>query len=165
MISLVAAMANDRVIGNRNRLPWHLPADLRRFKAITMGKPLLMGRLTHQSIGRPLPGRRNIVVSRNPAYAARGCAVVASVGAALALAADAPELMVIGGASVYRRLLAQAGRIHLTRVYGEFPGDTWFPELDPADWTLVEREDFAADGSNPYPYSFIRLERFSGAEA
>lgn len=159
VISFVVAMARNRVIGRDNRLPWHLPADLRHFKALTWGKPVLMGRRTCASIGKPLPGRTNIVVSRDPGFRAPGVTVVRSIDEGLAAAADAPELMVIGGASLYRALLPKAGRIYLTVIAADFEGDTWFPELPEGQWREVEREEHAPDEKNPYPYCFLRLER------
>lgn len=158
ILSFVVAMARNGVIGRDNQLPWRLPADLRHFKAITMDKPVVMGRKTFDSIGRPLPGRANIVVTRDPAYRAEGCRVVHSIEAALAAAGDAAEVMIIGGADFYRQLLPRADRIYLTFIDAEFEGDTWFPELDPARWQERSREDHAPDEQNPYPYSFILLE-------
>lgn len=161
-ISIVVAMAANRVIGNNNRLPWHLPADLKHFKATTMGKPIIMGRKTWESIGRPLPGRTNIVITRDRAYTANGCVVVHSIDDALAAAGDQDEAMVIGGAEFYRQVLPRASTIYLTRIHRGFEGDTVFPELDDDDWCEVERTDFTADADNPHAYSFIRLERVGG---
>jgi dihydrofolate reductase len=158
IISFVVAMARNRVIGHDNGLPWRLPADLRHFKSVTMGKPIIMGRKTFESIGRPLPGRANIVVTRDPAYQAEGCVVAHSIEAALAAAGDAEEVMVIGGADFYRQLLPRADRIYLTLIDAEFAGDASFPELDPVQWQERSREDHAPDADNPYPYSFIVLE-------
>lgn len=158
IISFVVAMARNGVIGKDNQLPWRLPADLRHFKTVTMGKPIIMGRKTFDSIGRPLPGRTNIVVTRDPAYRAEGCVVAHSIEAGLAAAGDAEEVMVIGGADFYRQLLPRTDRIYLTLIDAEVEGDTWFPELDPARWHERSREDHVADADNPYPYSFIVLE-------
>ena len=160
-ISIVVAMAANRVIGNDNRLPWHLPADLKHFRETTMGKPILMGRKTWESIGRPLPGRTSIVITRDEGYAAPGCVVVHSIEAALQAAGAQDEAMVIGGADLYRQLLAHADTIYLTLVHHDFEGDTRFPRLDEAGWEEVGRVDCKADDSNPYDYSFIRLERAS----
>ncbi|QBQ53858.1 type 3 dihydrofolate reductase [Nitrosococcus wardiae] len=162
IISFVVAMDDHRLIGANCRLPWHLSADLKYFRRLTMGKPILMGRGTHESIGRPLPGRHNIVVTHNPHYEAPGCTVVPTVEAGLQAAGEAEEVMVIGGAALYQQLLPQAHRIYLTLIWGTFRGDTWFPDFDPADWTEVWREDHGPDSQNPYPYSFIRLERAIG---
>lgn len=158
MSLVVAAAAND-VIGVDNRLPWHLPEDLRRFRDITMGKPLVMGRRTHESIGKPLPGRRNIVLSRSRDFSAEGCEVVGDLAAALALAGDAGEVMVIGGAVLYREALPLARRIYLTRLHRAFDGDTRFPSLDNADWQAVEREDFPAGAERELGFSYLTLER------
>jgi len=163
-ISLVVAMADNRVIGRDNTLPWHLPADLQHFKRITMGKPILMGRRTWESIGRPLPGRTSIVITRDAAYAAPGCIVAHSVEAALQAAADcADEAMVIGGAEFYGQLLPRADTLYLTRIQADFEGDTFFPELDESEWREVERSDCEPDDRNPYRYSFIRLDRIRPA--
>lgn len=158
-ISLIVAMATNRVIGLDNRLPWHLPADLQHFKAITMGKPILMGRKTWESIGRPLPGRTNIVITRDNAYQAEGCVVVHDIPAALAAASGHDEVMVIGGAEFYRQVLPQADTLYLTCVDGDFEGDTFFPELADDDWREVACEAHAADEKNPHAYRFITLER------
>lgn len=158
-VALVVAMADNGVIGRDNGLPWRLPADLQHFKALTMGKPVVMGRRTWESIGRPLPGRHNIVVSRDPAYSAPGCTVVHSVPAALEVAADAPEVMVIGGAQLYRETLDRAERIYLTRVRAEVEGDTRFPDLDADRWRELSRESHQADERNQYDYDFVVLER------
>lgn len=159
LISFVVAMARNHVIGNHNQLPWRLPADLQHFKAVTMGKPVVMGRKTFDSIGRPLPGRTNIVVTRDVAYQAEGCVVVHSIDEALRAAGDVAEVMVIGGAEFYRQLLPRADRIHLTRIDAEFEGDAWFPELNDAEWREVAREAHAPDEKNPHAYAFVTLER------
>lgn len=161
MISIIVAMDRNRLIGSNNGLPWRLPADLAHFKAITLGKPIIMGRKTYESIGRPLPGRHNIVISRNPEFSAPGCTVVLSVDAALAAAGEVDELMVIGGARLYADMLPRAQRIYLTQVDGAFTGDTWFPPLDAAVWREVERVEHPADERNAQACSFIRLERVS----
>lgn len=158
-ISVIVAMADNGVIGNQNRLPWHLPADLKHFKATTMGKPIIMGRKTWESIGRPLPGRINIVVTRDPDYVADGCVVVDGIDAALAAAADHDEVMVIGGAEFYRQALPRASTLYLTLVHDSFEGDTFFPELDGREWRERGREDFEPDANNPHAYSFVQLER------
>ena len=161
-ISIIVAMGANRVIGHDNRLPWHLPADLKHFRQITMGKPLLMGRRTWESIGRPLPGRISIVITRDGGYEAEGCIVVHSVDAALRAAQGHDELMVIGGEQLYRQLLPQADTLYVTLVDGEFPGDAFFPELDQSEWREVERRDHAPDEKNAQTCSFLRLERVSG---
>ena len=164
LISLIAAMDRNRLIGAENRLPWHLPADLQHFKALTMGKPIIMGRRTFESLGRPLPGRHNIVVTRDATYSAEGCTVVYSVDQALAAASRHPEAMVIGGAALYGQLMAHAQRIYLTLVDGEFEGDVFFPAVAQDEWREVEREDRKADERNPHPYSFVVLERTKDAK-
>ena len=160
-VSLIVAMAENRVIGNAGELPWRLPTDLAYFKRVTMGKPVLMGRKTWEAIGRPLPGRKNIVVTRNQAFAAEGAVVVHSLDAALDLVGSAPgaeELMVIGGEEIYRLALPRADRIYLTEVDLAPTGDARFPDLDPSEWQEASREDHAADGDAP-AHSFVVLER------
>ena len=164
-IGLVVAAAENGVIGRDNALPWRLPEDLRRFKALTLGKPVLMGRRTYDSIGRALPGRRNLVLTRNRRWQAADVHVVHSLAEALAQAAPAPELLVIGGEALFRDLLHQAERIYLTRVHATLAGDTHFPALDPGAWREVTREHHPADARHAYPMSFITLERrVSGAQ-
>ena len=156
LVSLVAALARNRVIGAGNRMPWHLPEDLRRFKRLTMGAPVIMGRKTYESIleqtGRPLPGRRNIVVTRQPGARWDGCEVAGSLDAALAAAHAAPEVFVIGGAELYRLALPRADRLYLTLLDAEYPGDTLFPEFDAADWRETAREPGAG-------FAFVTYER------
>lgn len=157
-ISLIVAADENNLIGRGNALPWHLPADLKHFKALTMGKPVLMGRRTFDSIGRVLPGRRFLVLTRNDGFSVEGCERVANLGQALSLAAGAPELMVIGGAEVYALVMPHARRIYLTRVHARLEGDAWFPPLG-AEWREVSRASHPADEKNPFPYSFLLLER------
>jgi dihydrofolate reductase len=157
-ISLVVAMSENRVIGADHHMPWHLPADLRHFKQITMGKPIIMGRKTHESIGRALPGRKNIVLSSDRNYVAPGCTVVHSLDGALR-AANADECMVIGGSTLYRVFLPQAKRIYLTLIHQTFAGDTFFPELQNQEWLEIERKDIDHDLDSRLSYSFIVLER------
>ncbi len=164
-LTLIAALARNRVIGRDNRLPWRLPADLRFFKQTTMGKPLLMGRLTWESIGRPLPGRRMIVLSRAPGYHAPGCIVIHSLAEALPAAGGVPEIMVIGGASVYAQSLPLAERLYLTQVETDLPGDAWFPEWDARDWRLDWEEAHLADAEHAWPYRFQRWERAHVSQA
>ena len=157
--SLVVAMARNRVIGRDNQLPWRLPADLAYFKRVTMGHPIVMGRRTYESIGRPLPGRLNIVVSRNPQFRAPGCTVVPSLDDAWRAAGDADEVCVIGGTSIFAEALPAADRIHLTEVEAEVPGDTGFPEFDRREWTEREVERHAPDARHAYPFRIVVLER------
>lgn len=159
ILSFVVAMAQNRVIGLENGLPWHLPNDLKFFKRITMGKPMVMGRKTHESIGRPLPGRTNIIVTHSFDYSSQGCIVVHSIEEALAAVEAAEEVTIIGGASLYEQTLPQADRIYLTLVHGLPEGDAWFPEFNWGDWEEVWREDHPADERHVFPYSFIRLDR------
>lgn len=165
LVALVVAMGRNRVIGRDNALPWHLPADLRHFRAVTLGKPVVMGRRTHESIGRPLPERTNLVISGDAGYRAAGCVVLTSLEAAYEYCRDSAEVMVIGGASLYRQALPRAQRIYLTEIRQDFAGDTVFPELDASAWREAARVDHPADDKNPYPYSFIVLERANGAGA
>lgn len=152
-------MASNRVIGINNQLPWHLSADLKRFKQLTLGHTILMGRKTHESIGRPLPGRTNIIISRNTAYQSPGCLVFPNIDAALAQCTTQEEVFVIGGASFYQCLLGRADTIYLTAIHQEFAGDTFFPDLDSAQWQEVARETIANDVSVDFSYSFIQLQR------
>jgi dihydrofolate reductase len=157
-ISLIAAMAANRAIGIDGRLPWRLPADLKRFKALTLGHTLVMGRKTHESIGRPLPGRKTIVVTHRQDYAPPGVQVAHSVDEALAQAGDG-EVFVGGGEEIFRQTLDRADRIYLTRIEKDFPGDTFFPEIDESAWRIVEKEDCPATDETPFAYTFLTLDR------
>ncbi|NOX91196.1 MAG: type 3 dihydrofolate reductase [Gammaproteobacteria bacterium] len=158
-LSLIWAMADNRVIGIENRLPWKLPADMKWFRQNTMGKPIIMGRLTFESFGaKPLPGRRNIIISRNPDYAADGIETFNSLEDALAATADVEEIMLIGGMSLYQQALPLAQRLYMTRVHATIEGDAWFPEMDLKQWKVIEQHDHDADEKNPLPYSFLILE-------
>ncbi len=159
IISLIVAIARNRVIGNNNALPWHLPADLKYFKRITMGKPIMMGRKTFESIGRPLPGRMNVIVTHEPAYQAAGCTVVHSIDEALEAAHHHEEVMVIGGAKLFDQILPRADRIYLTEIEADFAGDTFFPEFDGGAWRETQRIAHHIDAQNPHEYSFVILER------
>jgi dihydrofolate reductase len=156
-VSLIAAMAENRAIGIDNRLPWRLPADLKRFKALTMGHPLIVGRKTFDSIGRPLPGRRLIVVTRRQGWAPRGVEVVHSIEEALERTGD-EEVFIGGGEEIFRLSLDRADRAYLTCIQKEFPGDAFFPELD-GSWRLVEKEDHAPTVETPFAYSFRVYDR------
>ena len=158
---VVAALNRRRVIGLENRLPWHLPADLRHFKAVTLGKPVIMGRATYASIGRPLPRRTNIVLSRQPGLVLEGCLVASSLHEALHLATDAPQVMIIGGAQVYAQALPLAARLYLTHVENEQEGDARFPPIDPALWRVAEETTLPADAENPYACRFVTYVRRS----
>jgi dihydrofolate reductase len=158
-ISLIVAMAENRVIGRGNQLPWRIPADLKHFKALTMGKPIIMGRKTYESIGRPLPGRDNIVITGDTSYRAEGCQVVHTLEEALRSAGGAEEAMIIGGATLYRQTLKDADRLYLTLVKAQPEGDTWFPKIEPQEWREIRREVHTADESNEYDYDFVVLDR------
>jgi dihydrofolate reductase len=159
-VSLIWAMAEDRVIGIDNRLPWKLPADMQWFRKHTLGKPIVMGRKTFESFGgRTLPERTNIIITGDPDYRAEGAVVVHSIDEALAAAGDVAEVMIIGGMSFYEQMLPRADRLYMTLIHERFEGDAWFPEFDPAPWREMSREDHEADEKNPYPYSFVILER------
>jgi dihydrofolate reductase len=159
LISMIVAMAANRVIGADNKIPWRLPRDQQRFKTITMGKPIVMGRKTYDSIGRPLPGRHNIVVTQNPAYQAEGCTVVHSPEAALAAAGEVAEVVIIGGAYLYETFLPLSGRIYLTILDESFPGDVFFPELNGAEWQTTLAEVHEPDEKNAHRYQFLILDR------
>jgi len=162
IVSLVVACAENRVIGHDNQLPWSLPADLKHFRRVTMGHPIVMGRRTHESIGKPLPGRQNIVLTSKTDYLAPGCTVVDSWQAAKAQADD-EELMVVGGESLYRLVLPEAARIFLTEVHADVQGTVYFPVLDPAIWQERTREFRPADERNQYDLSFVLLKRSDAA--
>ena len=161
MVSLIAAMGKNRVIGNAGRIPWRLPADFAFFKQTTMGKPIIMGRKTWESLPNgALPGRRNIVLTRNPDYQADRGIVVTDAAAALQAAGDAPEVMVIGGAQLYRLFWETARRIYLTEVDASFDGDAFFPEIDEREWRVASRQPHAADERNPWNFEIVTYERF-----
>lgn len=159
MISIIVAASENGVIGVKGGLPWRLSADLRRFKALTTGKPIVMGRLTFESIGKALPGRQNIVITHRTDFDAAGCDVVASVVDAIAACGDAEEIMIIGGGEIYRQCLPLADRVYLTRVHTDMDGDTWFPDLGKDEWRETWIEHHGADEANAYDYSFVELER------
>ena len=161
-VTLIAAMAENRVIGKEGAIPWHLPDDLARFKSLTLGHPVVMGRKTFESIGRPLPGRRNLVISRNPGFKAPGIEVFSSIDEVLATLSEAEspeELMVIGGGHLYGQLLPRADRLYLTHIDLAVAGDTRFPAFDDEQWLLVESEAHPADEKNPHPYRFEIWQR------
>lgn len=164
MISIIAALAENRVIGVNNTLPWRLPNDLKHFRRLTTGHAIVMGRKNYESIGKPLPERTNIVVTRNSGYRADGCLVAHSLDEALALAGNDPEIFVIGGAEIYREALARAGRLYLTQVHAHVDGDTFFPEIEPNDWKETARERHEADEKHAYAYSFVVFERIKKKE-
>jgi dihydrofolate reductase len=158
-ISLIAALDRNNLIGADQEMPWHLPADLKRFKAITMGKPIVMGRKTYETLGRPLPGRHNIILTHNREYQAEGCTVVHSIDEALEVTSDATEVMIIGGGAIYRQFLPLASRLYLTLIDATFEGDTYFPAIDYEQWQIVSEEQHPQDERNPYPFRLLILER------
>jgi len=165
-LALIVAQGTNRVIGNENRLPWYLPEDLRYFKQVTLGKPIIMGRKTYDSIGKPLPGRTNIVITRDPSWGAPGVKVTRSLEEAIELAQSqlvidgVEEAIVIGGAQIYAQSLPIVDRLYLTQVEAAPEGDAWFPEVDYDQWQEIGRESFAAgDQPNRYPYSFVVYDR------
>jgi dihydrofolate reductase len=158
-IAAIFAMSKNRVIGKKNQLPWHLSADLKHFKETTIGKPILLGRKTYQSIGHALPGRCNVVITHDVNFQAPGCVVAHSIATALDAVSYSDEVFVIGGAVLYQQMLPRTQRLYMTLVDHDFEGDTFFPELNMAEWQQVERSDFLPDEKNEYPYSFIILDR------
>ncbi len=164
-IALIVAASKNNVIGRNNQLPWHLPGDLQYFKAMTLGKPVIMGRKTFESIGKPLPGRDNIVISRQADYPSEGIKLVSSLDQAVALGESinlingADEVMIIGGAQIYAESLDLADRVYLTRVHRYVEGDAYFPDLDAELWHQIAREDISAKEPNPFDFSYLVLER------
>lgn len=162
ILSAIVAISENHVIGYQNQLPWHLPADLKHFKDITTGHPIIMGRKTYQSIGKPLPNRSNIIITRDPDFMAAACLIAASIEEAILLAAttNTNEAFIIGGAEIYKTSLPLVQRIYLTVIHHTFAGDAFFPILDENTWKEVSREDHAADEKNAFHYSFIVMERY-----
>ena len=158
-LSIIVAVSENNLIGVNNGLPWQLSADMKRLKAITMGHHLIMGRKTFDSIGKPLPGRPIIIITRNKDYKAEGCTVVSSLAEAINSVKNDDEPFVFGGGEIFKEGLPLVNKIYLTRVHGRFEGDTYFPELKKEEWREVSHEDFSADEKNNYSYSFINLER------
>lgn len=159
MISFLFAMGENRVIGKDNDLPWHLPADLAYFKKVTLGHPIIMGRKTYESIGRPLPGRKNIVVTRNEHFAAEGCTVVHSVEEALSSLPKNEEIFVIGGTNLFEAFYGHADRMYVTFIHESFEGDTYFREIKDTEWRLVSTEENKKDQKNKYDYDFLVYDR------
>ena len=157
-ISIIVAIAQNHAIGKDNKLLWHLPNDLKHFKTITSGHTVIMGRKTYDSVGRPLPNRRNIVITRQQIEIA-GCEVVNSLEAALALCKTEAEVFIVGGAEIYRRAMSVTNKIYLTIIHNDFDGDTYFPDIEQNIWVETEREYFEPDEKNNLAYSFITLER------
>lgn len=158
-LSLIVAMTENRLIGANNAMPWHLPADLAFFKATTLSHPVVMGRKTFESIGKALPGRRNIVVSRDPGYLAQGCVMATSLEQSLREAGPSSEVFVIGGGLLFEAMLPRAARIYLTQIHATLEGDTFFPALDPAEWQEVSRQHHPRDQKNAFDLTFLTLDR------
>jgi dihydrofolate reductase len=158
MVSIIVATARGGVIGKTGTIPWYLPADLAHFKQVTMGHPIIMGRVTHESIGKALPGRQNIVITSNPNYSAEDCEVVRSLEEALELTKSESEVLIIGGESIYEQALPLTNKIYITSIDAEFMGDKYF-RYDSKNWAETEREAHAPDDKNPYPYTFTTLTR------
>ncbi len=162
-ISIIVAAAANQAIGKDNQLLWHLPNDLRFFKKTTSGHPIIMGRKTYESVGKPLPNRRNIIISRQPEYNATGVETVHSLDEAITLAGQTPEeltdIFIVGGAEIYRAALPITDRIYLTRVHANLLADTYFPQFDSSEWKLISREDHPADEKHAYSYSFLVYDR------
>ena len=158
-ISIIVAMASNRAIGLEGQMPWHLSADLKKFKQITMGSPILMGRKTYESIGRPLPGRDNIIISRNVNYQQQGCFVFNSIDHAIAHCQQHDEIFIIGGATFYQAMLPRATTLYLTQIHQPFKADTFFPSINDNKWKEVAREDIHNDSSVDFSYSFLTLDR------
>lgn len=158
-VNLVVALDRGGVIGHDGGLPWRLPRDLQRFREITLGHPIVMGRRTHESIGRPLPGRLNLVLSTDPRFQAPGCVAMHSLESALAACAEVPEVMIVGGAALYAAALPLAQRLFLTEVAADTEGDVRFPAFERSEWTETARERHAADEKNEYACDFVVLER------
>jgi dihydrofolate reductase len=158
-LSLIAAVSRNNVIGKDNKMPWHLPADLQFFKTTTLGKPIIMGRKTWESLGRILPGRRHIVVTRNKDYTAEGVEIIHSTDAALKQASNVDEAVIIGGAHLYEEMLPLTDRLYLTEIDAEFEGDTFFPEWNKEEWEVVSSDAHPADEKNSFPYRFVVYDR------
>ena len=158
-LSVIVAVSSNHVIGYKNQLPWRLPADLKYFKQVTMGHPIVMGRKTYESIGRPLPGRTNIIITRQENYEVQNCIVVHSFEEAMSLCREEDEVFIIGGAEIILQSIQLVDKIYLTRISGVFAGDTFFPEIDHTQWSEIQRQDFEPDEKNAWPYSFIIYER------
>lgn len=162
MISIIAAVADNNVIGGNNKLLWHLPADLKRFKQLTLGHPVIMGRKTFESIGKPLPGRENVVITRNPDFKAEGITIVRSLDEVLKKFSG-QDVFIIGGAEIYAQSMSLADKIFLTRIYQLFEGDSFFPAIDERIWKVKREEMHEPDEKNPYRYAFIDYERIKPA--
>ncbi len=159
IISLIAAIGKNRVIGNKNSLPWSLPADMKHFKELTTGKPVIMGRKTFESIKKPLPNRTNIIITHDPNYKAEGCIIAHSLDDALKAAENQKEVMIIGGSQIYKEFLPKADKLYLTLIDADFDGDAYFPEYEIEEWKETAYEEHERDKDNPYNYTFLVLTR------
>jgi dihydrofolate reductase len=159
ILSIIVAFDQNRVIGKDNKLPWHLPADLKHFKSLTMGHHMIMGRKTYESIGRPLPGRTTVIITRQKNFVAPGCVVAGSLDEALALIKNDDEVFVIGGAQIFEIAMKKCNKLYTTLIHHRFNGDTFFPEIDSDKWKETSRRDFTADEKNAWDYSFIDYEK------
>lgn len=158
-ISIIVALSENNVVGVRNQLPWKLSADLKRVKSMTMGHHIIMGRKTFESIGRPLPGRTNVIITRNANYKAEGCVIASSLQHALDIAMNDTEVFIFGGGEIFKEAMPLASKIYMTRVHTHLEGDTYFPDIKPFDWRIVELQEFKADEKNEFDYSFMTLIR------
>lgn len=159
IISIIVALSENNVVGVRNQLPWKLSADLKRVKALTMGHHIIMGRKTYESIGKPLPGRTNVIITRNNNFKAEGCVTAKSLEHALEISKDDSEVFIFGGGEIFRDAMSFASKIYMTRVHTHLDGDTYFPEVKPFDWRIINLEEFKADEKNEFDYSFMTLVR------
>lgn len=158
MISIIVAIARNYTIGSANSMPWHLPEDFRHFKQVTMGKAVIMGRKTYESIGRPLPGRRNIVITRNADLRIEGCEMATSLNEAIALCDPTEENFIIGGGEIYRQAMPIADKLYITHIDAEFEGDTRFPNIGP-EWREISREEYPCGEKFPHPFAFVDYVR------
>lgn len=158
MISMIWAMGKDNALGCKNRMPWYLPADFAYFKKVTMGKPVIMGRKTFESIGKPLPGRENVIITRDACFKAEGCILLHSIDKAMEYARD-KDVFIIGGAEIYSVFMQVADRLYVTEINETFEADTYFPEIDYSRWKLAAAEPGIKDGRNPYDYRWLVYER------
>jgi len=158
-LSIIVAKSKNDVIGNNGRLPWHLSEDLKRFKSITMGKPIIMGRVTYESIGKPLPGRENIILTRRSNYLEKGITIIHSSDEALKSARDSDEVIIIGGGEIYKEFLSRVNRLYITHVDLHIDGDAFFPKVDYSDWRVMSREDFPVSKDREIGFCFEVLER------
>jgi len=159
MLTIIAAVAKNNALGKNNDLIWHLPADLKRFKAITLGHHIIMGRKTFESLGKPLPNRTTIIITRNPDYKAPGCIVVNELTKAIKAAAEDENPYILGGAEIYKQAMSLADILDLTLVHESFDADAFFPNIDMSKWTEISRQDFKADEKNKYDYSFVQYKK------